>query len=124
MTRRASWTHFSVVTLVLLPALGPITGCKTWADVPPPFHTWIAETQAQHLRVVSDGSELELRDASVLGDVLSGTVDGSTERVQMPCATLSRVQAKQTDDRRTTGAVSIGTLAAALVASILAGVAG
>ena len=104
--------------------MGSIAGCQTWAEVPPPFQTWIAESQAEHLRVVSGDTELELRDTSVLGDILSGTVEGSNERVEVSCSTISRIRAKQIDGRRTTGAVSIGTLAAALVASIIAGASG
>ncbi|MCL7926321.1 MAG: hypothetical protein M8841_00915 [marine benthic group bacterium] len=124
MTHRANWTRFRLITIILLPSMGSIAGCQTWAEVPPPFQTWIAESQAEHLRVVSGDTELELRDTSVLGDILSGTVEGSNERVEVSCSTISRIRAKQIDGRRTTGAVSIGTLAAALVASIIAGASG
>ncbi len=124
MTHREDWTRFSLVALCLLAGTCLTSGCQSWVDVPTPFATWIAESQAEHLKVVSDGTELELRDSKIFDEILSGTVDGTSVRVDLSCADISRVQAKQVHGSRTTGAISIGTLAAALVASILAGAAG
>jgi hypothetical protein len=95
-------------------------GCHAWAEVPPPYAPWIEESECEVIRIVSDGTEMELRDPDVTGDFLHGQDAIQAIRIAVPISSISRVQTRHVDGMRTSGALSVGAVSAAVLLGLLA----
>jgi hypothetical protein len=117
--RDQRYPFLRIAIAILLTA--SIGGCHSWAEIPQPFAPWIVESDCEAIRIVADGSEIEMTDPEVSGETLHGTVAGLPARISVPISSISRVQTRRVDGFRTSGAVSMGAVTAAVVLGLVAG---
>ena len=98
-----------------------LAGCHNWVEIPEPYAPWIAESDCESIRLVANGREIEIEDPEVTGESLHGQVANRSERISVPISSISRVQTRHVDPLRTSGAVSVGAVTAAVVLGLVAG---
>ncbi|MCL7991267.1 MAG: hypothetical protein M8840_09005 [marine benthic group bacterium] len=108
------------VTIALLLAFA-LAGCHTWVEIPEPFAPWIVESDCESVRLVANGIEIEMTEPEVSGEILTGQVASRSMRISVPISSISRVQARHVDRLRTSGAVSVGAVTAAVILGLVAG---
>lgn len=124
---------FSFIVVVVL-----ISGCQGWQQIPRPAADSGLQGSPGMIKVTRTmgcGSTpsracmerrgtLTLHNPRIQGDSLIGYYDpDNRERVAIPIADVTNVEAKKVDKLRTVGAVAGGALAAVAVVSVLAAIA-